>query len=99
MTYAEIGTMVGNLVQEKNDAYGDSFNKSGEIMRILYPMGIGTEQMDDALAVVRIVDKLFRIATNGTAFGESPFLDIAGYGVLGAERHQMEDETKGTVPT
>ena len=35
------------------------------------------------LAVVRIVDKLFRIATDKDAFGESPFKDIAGYGILG----------------
>lgn len=98
MTYTEIGKQIGIVVQEKNDAYGDSFNQSGKVMRILYPLGIKPEQMDDALAVVRIVDKLFRIATNGTAFGESPFMDIAGYGVLGAERHQ-HDNDQGTVST
>lgn len=35
------------------------------------------------LAITRIVDKLFRIATDKDAFGESPFKDIAGYGILG----------------
>jgi hypothetical protein len=35
------------------------------------------------LAVTRIVDKLFRIATDKDAFGENPFKDIAGYGILG----------------
>ena len=35
------------------------------------------------LAMTRIIDKLFRIATHKDAFGESPFKDIAGYGILG----------------
>ena len=59
-------------------------------MRMLYPDGIPPEQMTDALAIVRIIDKLFRIATKKDAFGESPFRDIAGYGLLGAHRHDLE---------
>jgi hypothetical protein len=84
--FQKIGAEIGILVAEKNAAYGDSFAKSGEIMRILYPAGIEPEQMDDALAVVRVVDKLFRIATRKDAFGESPWKDIAGYGILGAAK-------------
>lgn len=86
MNYTEIGTMVGKLVQEKNDAYGDSFNQSGRVLRVLYPNGISPDQMDDAMAVIRILDKLFRIAHDGDAFGESPFADISGYGLLGMKR-------------
>lgn len=47
---------------------------------------LGIEQMDDALCVVRILDKLFRIATDRDALGESPYVDIAGYALLGAAR-------------
>ncbi|MBW2598588.1 MAG: hypothetical protein JRC60_00445 [Deltaproteobacteria bacterium] len=36
------------------------------------------------MAVTRIIDKLFRIATDKDALGESPYHDIAGYGILGA---------------
>jgi hypothetical protein len=32
------------------------------------------------------LDKLFRIATARDALGESPYRDIAGYGLLGAAR-------------
>lgn len=32
--------------------------------------------------VVRVVDKLFRIANHKDAFGENPWADIAGYAVL-----------------
>lgn len=84
--YERLGTEIGKLVAEKQEAYGDSFGKSGEVMRILYPEGIQPEQYDDALAVVRIVDKLFRIANARSAFGESPYKDIAGYGLLGQSK-------------
>lgn len=84
--FEELGAEVGRLVGEKQLAYGDSFGKAGIVMRTLYPDGITPEQMDDALCLVRIVDKLFRIATRKDAFGESPYRDIAGYGLLGASR-------------
>ena len=38
------------------------------------------------LCVVRIFDKLKRIATQKNAFSESPYQDIVGYGLLGTER-------------
>lgn len=85
--YKRLGYEIGELVETKQQAYGDSFGKSGEIMRQLYPQGIAPEQMDDALAVVRVVDKLFRIATDRDALGESPWRDIAGYGLLGAAKN------------
>ena len=84
--FAKIGEQIGALVTEKQAAYGDSFGKSGEIMRLLYPNGIPPQQLDDALCVVRIIDKLSRIATDRDALGESPYRDIAGYALLGAAR-------------
>lgn len=84
--YKAAGAQIGELVDQKQAAYGDAFGKSGAVMRILYPNGISPEQMDDALAVVRVLDKLFRIATDRDALGESPWRDITGYGLLGAVR-------------
>uniref|UniRef100_A0A6H1Z7I4 Uncharacterized protein n=1 Tax=viral metagenome TaxID=1070528 RepID=A0A6H1Z7I4_9ZZZZ len=89
-TFEKLGQTLGKLVDEKQAAYGDSFGRSGQVMRILYPSGIQPEQYDDALAVVRIIDKLFRVASKKDAFGESPGLDIAGYGLLMANRHNLE---------
>lgn len=83
---SKIGESIIRTVQEKQAAYGDSFGQAGKIMAILYPDGIRPDQMTDALAVVRIVDKLFRIANFKSAFGECPYSDIAGYGLLGAVR-------------
>ena len=81
-TFENIGRETGRLVAKKNRKYGDSFAKSGEVLRIFYPDGIRPDQYDDLLAMVRIIDKQFRIATEKDAFGESPWVDITGYGIL-----------------
>lgn len=88
--YAQLGQEIGLLVERKQAAYGDSFNRAGEVLRQLYPTGVGPEQYDDLLCVVRILDKLFRIATDRDALGESPYRDIAGYGLLVARRADQE---------
>jgi len=84
--YERLGAAIGITVAQKQEAYGDAFGKSGDVLRIIYPDGIRPEQYDDALAVTRIIDKLFRIATDRDALGESPYRDIAGYGILGASK-------------
>lgn len=80
--YEEIGAAIGCLVDKKQKAYGRSFDHSGAILAILYPYGIQLAQYPDLLGMVRIIDKLFRIATDKQALGESPWLDIAGYALL-----------------
>ena len=82
-TNEKIGTEIGKLVQEKNMAYGDSFGQACRILEVLYPEGIAPEQYRDALAITRVIDKLFRLANKKDAFGESPWRDICGYAVLG----------------
>lgn len=96
MSYQKTGLEIGKLVAEKQAAYGDSFGKSGKVLELLYPDGISPEQYRDALTVVRIVDKLFRIATRKDAFGESPYKDIAGYGLLGVAADEREREGERT---
>jgi len=86
ITYPELGKEIGELLEKKQAAYGDSFGKAGRVMDILYPEGISLEHVDDALVVVRIIDKLFRIATDKDALGESPWRDIAGYAILALKR-------------
>lgn len=82
--YEDMGKEIGELTQLKNVAYGDSFDRCGDILQLLFPEGIKPAQYRDALGVVRVIDKLFRIANRKNAFGESPWKDIAGYGILGA---------------
>ena len=85
--FEKIGEKVGKLVQEKQEAYGDSFGRSGECLRQMFPYGINVDQYDDVLTIVRILDKLFRIANNPNAFDENPYQDIVGYGMLGMNRY------------
>lgn len=81
--YQEIASSIGKLTQEKNEAYGDSFGQACRILEVLYPGGIAPSQYRDALAITRVIDKLFRLANKRDAFGESPWRDIAGYAILG----------------
>ena len=90
--FENIGTDIGKLVKEKNVAYGDSFSKAAKILETLYPDGVKPEQYIDMLAVIRVLDKLFRLATRKDAFGESPWKDICGYAILGVANDQSISE-------
>lgn len=84
------------LVAEKNAAYGDSFARSGEVLQILYPDGVRPDQYPDFLALVRVIDKQFRIAAKKDAFGENPWSDILGYALLAVVREQRVRGAKGS---
>jgi hypothetical protein len=88
--YSEKAAAVSKLVEEKQAAYGDSFSNSGDILRKLFPNGITPDKYDDLLSITRIIDKLFRIANQKDAFGESPYDDIIGYALLGATSSRGE---------
>jgi hypothetical protein len=92
--YKNIGLSIGKLVQDKNKAYGDSFGRACEILKVLYPDGINPEQYRDALAITRVIDKLFRLANKKDAFGESPWKDICGYAMLGIANDEVDDESR-----
>lgn len=77
-----IAIKIASLVEEKQKAYGNSFGKAKDFLKILYPEGIPVEKYNDMLTLVRIWDKIMRIATNKDALGESPYSDIMGYCLL-----------------
>lgn len=88
MTFQEIGKAIGELVALKNEAYGSSFSTTAPMLKLLYPNGIAPDQYADLGLQFRIWDKMMRIATRKAALGESPYTDIAGYGVLGVYQDQ-----------
>jgi len=90
MEYQDKGAEIGALVEHKNKAYGNSFTKAHAIIKILYPHAIEPSQYDDMLALIRILDKMFRIATQKDAFGENPWQDIAGYAILKSVEEEEE---------
>lgn len=89
--YEDTAKAIGNLVAEKQLQYGDSFGNAGKILKVLYPNGISIDQMEDALVVVRIVDKLFRVANNNMG-EEDAFQDITGYGLLAVVRNKRKED-------
>lgn len=93
--YVDVATEIGKLITEKQAAYGDAFGKAQEVLKVFYPNGIPVEKLADALTVVRVVDKLFRIATDKNAFNEDPWQDIAGYAILSVVRNK--EGVKGVV--
>lgn len=96
--YTDLAEKIGKLVDEKNAAYGSSFDQAGDFLKLLYPDGIPVDSYTDMLCVVRIFDKLKRIATRKDAFGESPYGDIVGYGLLGLYKDGGSQKVENTEP-
>ena len=92
--YETLGAEIGRLVSEKNQAYGDAYIKTTAMLKILYPDGIPVEKMDVVLPIARVLDKLCGLATDNDPFGESPWIDIAGYGIRAAEQANKTSETR-----
>jgi hypothetical protein len=101
--FVELGRELGELVASKQVQYGDSAGKSGRMLAQLYPDGVKPWQMRDALLVTRVLDKLSRVAQRGLdgqdLGGESPWRDIAGYGLLGSQADaEVKAELAQVVP-
>lgn len=86
--FENIGKQIGKLLVEKNKAYGSSFSKCGEFLKLLYPDGITPDSYTDVLLLVRMFDKFMRIANDKSAFNESPYQDLAGYAILGIAKEE-----------
>jgi hypothetical protein len=91
-TYKQIAEEVAALVEEKNAAYGDSFNKCSQFLQLLFPSSVPATKYKDMLAIVRVFDKLMRIATKPNAFGESPWQDVLGYALLALHGQTLNAE-------
>ena len=87
--YEKVALEIAKLVSRKQAEYGDSFGNSHKIFEVLYPDGVKLDQMKDFLVIVRVVDKLFRIA-RGDQGDESAWDDINGYSNLAAVRARKE---------
>jgi len=88
----KIAAEVGALCARKRSAYGNSVERAERILAILYPNGVPREAVGDMLLVVRVLDKLSRIATDPTALDEDPWQDIAGYALLALDARRAERE-------
>lgn len=95
--YTRIAIEVGELVDQKSEAYGNAYSKVREFLSLLWPDGITPDRYCDAVLMARIFDKQMRVATDRDAFGESPYIDMAGHSLLGAALHEERDGECGTA--
>ena len=95
--FVAIGKAIGELVEAKNKSYGSAFQHSADLLKLFYPYGVRPEQYTDLLLIARICDKLFRIANKKDAFGESPYGDIIGYGILGKWNDDNDTDVAGVT--
>lgn len=94
-SFTELAAGIGELVEQKNKAYGSAFDRSGDFLRVLYPEGIKPDQYKDMLCIIRVFDKLMRIATSYEGTEEKKvdaYSDLMGYGLLGL-RASLEEQT------
>jgi hypothetical protein len=93
-TFHEIAVAQAELLEKKNRAYGGSFNKTTEHLKLLFPDGIVEEQYSDVMFIIRVIDKLSRIANSSLLPPEEgrldAYLDVNGYSFLGIK--QILDE-------
>lgn len=80
-----------NLLAEKAAGYGPSWQTAADMMLVLFPDGIPPYAYTDALLIVRVLDKLQRLAhaiinERGDGGNEDPWYDLAGYGMVGCSK-------------
>ncbi|QDX94627.1 hypothetical protein EEL30_21535 [Brevibacillus laterosporus] len=93
--FEELGKEIGAFTGLKQEAYGNSVDKSFELMKIFlkeYKNNDDTYTIPEVLLKhlllqVRMIDKQNRIFSNpkGDLMGESPYKDLTGYSLIGVE--------------
>lgn len=84
--FKKITDDLATILSIKDEAYGNAFDKTTHILSLLYPNGIKVEQYKDLHVIIRMLDKISRIARDNDPLGESPYMDIAGYSILSLAR-------------
>jgi len=92
--YEQLGARVGAVVDKKNLEYGDSINDTDGFLRVLFPCGIPIRAYKDVGLLVRIFDKMKRVAY-GNLGEENAWKDLVGYALLGYECSRREVEKDG----
>lgn len=78
-----VAACVVKTVRDKNKEYGNAFKKVSEVLSILFPSGITSDKYHDVALLIRVLDKICRIAnTNDEGVKKDAWLDICGYALL-----------------
>lgn len=90
----EVGVKLASMLKKKHAHYTDSILRVALALEVFYPNGVKPGQFVDFALVVRTLDKIMRISSGKRSIdNESPWIDVAGYGVLG----QVADNIAGTT--
>lgn len=103
-SFHEIAVLQADLLEKKDRAYGSSFNKTADHLKILFPDGIVDDQYQHLMFIIRVLDKLTRIANSSLLPPEEgcldAYLDINGYSILGIKKildSKIEPEQKSEI--
>jgi len=80
--FYDIASELAEMLTNKNRKYGDSYARMAHVLPIFYPDGVPGNHLLDAVFILRIIDKLMRIASAQSDDEEDPVADIAGYAIL-----------------
>lgn len=92
-----LGIQLGEMLADKNERYGSAFMRVPEMLKLYFPDGIRPDQYGDVAMFIWIFEKKARIAAcpvRGDV--EDPYIDIAGFGVLGSylwPKHRTPTQT------
>jgi len=81
-SFEGIALELSSMLEDKNRKYGDSYAKMAHVLPLFFPNGVPADKLLDAIFILRIVDKLMRIASNQPDEDEDPIKDVAGYAIL-----------------
>lgn len=92
MSIKNLANEIAATVDKKGAAYGNAIDFVEKTLTELYTNGIPVAAYKDALITIRVLDKLKRLSTDPNAFGESPWDDIVGYALRGAEKNRAQKQ-------
>ena len=85
-TFKDIASETAEILEIKNRAYGNSFNKTTEFLKLLFPDGVVDDQYCHLMYIIRVLDKIGRIANSSLLPPEEgvvdAYKDINGYTTL-----------------
>lgn len=72
---------IAEMLQNKAEVYGNQFETSEAMLKLVYPDGIAPHQYKDAAIFINIFDTIIRMTNSEYTQG---FDYLAGYGIIGA---------------
>lgn len=82
--FFDVGEKLVTKVAQKNNDYGSAFEQIEEILKVLYPNGVPVHQYGNMSLLVRMLDKVCRLANEREKFyNEDSWDDLIGYCFVG----------------